>query len=98
MHIAVSWDIKAENPRWGIINERLLEKIKPYSWVRPVNTFYVIKVDSVERRVEIVKSLTQAAQGVPESVFFVVTPLMVGGRYDGLLPKENWDQLNERTD
>ncbi len=98
MHIAVSWDISAQNPRWNVINELMLEKIKPYSWFKPVNTFYVIKVFSPQQRAEIVNALTQLAQSVPEQVFFVVSPLVDGGRYDGYLPQKYWEQLNERTE
>lgn len=98
MHIAVSWDISAQNPRWGIINDLLLARIKPYSWVKPVNTYYVIKVLSAQQRVDITQALTQVAQSVPETVHFVVSPLMSGGRYDGYLPQNLWADLNERTD
>lgn len=98
MHVAICWDISATGARWNAINEKLKAEIKSYSWVRPLGTLYVVKVTSTEDRDSLVDRLTAIVKNLPEKVHFVVTPTMSGGRYNGWLPKDLWDKINERTE
>lgn len=99
MHIAVSWDIAAQGQTWQHENNRLLDVIKPYSWVRPLNTFYVIQVADADARKAILNGLQQAAQTAVfgTQVHVLVSPLMLGGSYEGFLPTSTWAELNART-
>ncbi len=98
MHIAVSWDISASGDRWNDINNELKAVIAAYSWVKPLNTFYIIKIDAEPSRRSIKDQLIAVARKTTETVHFVVTPVMSGGRYDGFLPKDTWELINQRTD
>lgn len=98
MHIAVSWDISAKEPRWGVLNDQMRDCFKGLSWVRPLSTFYIVRVDGESGRGRIQERLLSVATAVPETIHFVVSPLMPGGRYNGYLPKDTWSKVNERTD
>jgi len=98
MHVVVSWDISTGKPRWDEINERLKEGLSGYSWVRPLTTFYVVRIGSEADRAILRDRLVAVARSVAETVYIVVSPAMAGGRYDGYLPKDTWPELNERSD
>ena len=97
MHIAVSWDITASGERWTQIDERMRAGIQAYPWVRPLSTFYVVRIYSDADRMQIQSSLTSVAGSAGVSVHFLITPAMVGGQYQGYLPADYWTQINERT-
>ena len=97
MHIAISWDINAEDQRWKSIDRQMRKAIRQYSWVRPLSTFYVVEISSKADRNIIVDNLLKVAESVSETVHFLATPLMASGLYDGYLPEDSWDEINERT-
>ncbi|MEX2359606.1 MAG: hypothetical protein WD803_00850 [Gammaproteobacteria bacterium] len=97
MHVALSWDIKAVSPRWTEINDDMKEQLNGYSWVRPLSTYYVVNVQSAQDRDELVDKLVGVAKRHTETIYFVVTPVMTGGGYNGWLPKDLWDKINQRT-
>ena len=97
MHVALSWDISASGDRWTKINDAMKEPIKGYSWVRPLTTFYVVKVQSTQDRDSLVDRLISVAKTFPEKIHFVISPVMTGGGYSGWLPKELWELINQRT-
>ena len=98
MHIAISWDISASGDRWNTINEQMREEIHPYSWVRPLTTFYVVKVNGETDRETIRSNLEDVAKSVNEKVHFLVSPIMSSSRYSGYLPQDMWEKINQRTD
>lgn len=97
MYVVISWDISASGSEWNVINERLVGVFKPYSWIRPLNTFYVVKINAEQQRNAIYNELLTAAKSTPLRVLFLVSPVIIG-RFEGLLPKETWPDLNSRTD
>jgi hypothetical protein len=97
VHVALAWNIIASGSRWNEINDKLEAVIKTHSWVRSFPSLYVVKVSSTEERDELVVKLTEIAKSVPEKVNFIITPVMTGGRYNGFLPKDLWDKINDRT-
>lgn len=94
MHIAVTWDI-TEGPDRANLSSQMVEVLQPYSWVRPLTTFYIIKTDAVGRET-INANLTKIGQRFPQRIRFVVTPLMQGP-YQGFLTQQDWTAINERT-
>lgn len=98
MHVAISWDIKTSQPKWDEVDQALKKCLDGYSWVRPLTTFYVVRISSETDRTSIREKLTSAAKAAGVSVHLLVSPAMAGGRYDGLLPSDTWSALNERTD
>lgn len=97
MHVAVSWDISTSGDHWNQINDRMREVLKPFSWARPLSTFYVVCVSGETDRQTLQNGLQSVAKSVSETVHFVVSPLMSAGRYDGYLPSDMWPKINERT-
>ena len=97
MHVAISWDITASGELWKQIDERLRAAIQAYPWVRPLSTFYVVKIYSETDRTLILNSMTTVAKSSGVTIHFLITPAMVGGQYQGYLPSDNWTMINERT-
>ena len=97
MHIAISWDITATGAQWTQIDERMRAAIQAYPWIRPLSTFYVVKIYSEVDRVQIQNSMTTVARSAGVTVHFLITPAMVAGQYQGYLPADNWAKINERT-
>lgn len=97
LHIATSWDIAATGDRWKALNEQMLEVLKPYSWVRPLSTFYIVQIHTESARGNIQSALEAVAKAAPERIHFLISPAMQGGRYDGYLPRDTWSQINSRT-
>lgn len=99
MHVITSWDIGATGAKWTQLNERMLEVLKPYAWVKPVNTFYMIPNATVQDRAAILNGLTavqiSARPNVP--IFFVTSPLIQNGHYDGVLTQDVWNAVNQRV-
>jgi hypothetical protein len=98
MHFVVSWDIKAEGEKWKEVNKAMREAIGDYSWVRPLTTFYIIKVNSGNDWNIIQKNLVSIVKKFPEKIHFVMSPLMKGGGYNGWLPKDLWPEIRKRTE
>ena len=96
MHIAVSWDIHGGGETWNLINSQLYAVLAPYHPYRPLNTLYVLSATEAQRTA-IVTALQVAAKAAPVTTHVAVTPLMVGGVYDGYLPQDAWAELNART-
>ena len=97
LHIAVSWDIPATDDRWKALNEQMLEALKPYSWVRPLSTFYIVQIHSESARGGIQSALEAVAKAAPERIHFLISPAMQGGKYNGYLSSGAWPKINERT-
>jgi len=98
VHIVISWDIKASEPQWGEIDEKLKATFSGYSWVRPLTTFYVLKIASEADRALLRDRLVAVARASSSTVHIVISPAMSGGRYDGFLPGDAWPKLNARSD
>lgn len=96
MHFIVSWDINASGAERGVLNAQLKKCIENYSWVRPLSTFYVVRVSAPQEWQEITKDLIKVAEDSSIRIHLVIGPLMSGGRYGGYLPKDFWPELEER--
>jgi hypothetical protein len=78
-------------------NERLKEVLKPYSWVRPLNTVYVVYVVNEATRQTIIQGLQNVSTQANSLIHILVSPGMVGGQYNGVLPQNLWPELNTRS-
>jgi len=97
MHIVISWDISAAGARWTQINEQLQQQLVNFAYFKPLNTFYIVRVNSEQDRVNIRDALQRVSKAQVERVLLVVSPVMIGGSYDGLLPPDQWLKINELT-
>ena len=97
LHIAVSWDIGATGERWKALNQQMLKVLKPYSWVRPLSTFYIVQIRTESVRGTMQSALEAVAKAAPERIQFLISPAMQGGRYNGYVSRDTWPEINERT-
>ena len=97
MHFITSWDIRATGEEWTRINEEFKTVLKPYSWVRPLTTLYIVNVETQEIWNKILADLQAVGGKYPGKVSLLLSPLMQGGHYDGLLGKGLWDEVNARS-
>jgi len=99
MHFALAIDILASEDRKKIIAEHIWNKIlEKYKRAKRLGNFYIIKIDSQDDWKLILDSLTTYVNALEEKVHFIMTPIMTGGRYNGILKKDSWDFINEITD
>ena len=96
MHFIVSWDIKAEDREWNKIDSLLKECIEDYSWVRPLGTFYIVRISDAQEWQKIRGALIEVAESSTSRIHLVIGPLMYGGQYDGYLPKDIWPEIEKR--
>jgi hypothetical protein len=97
MHFIVSWDISVSQPQWNTINDDLKAQLSGYSWVKPLTTLFVVKVNSVEGYNLILQNLQQITKKYPNTISLILSPLMNGGIYNGILSQELWNAINERS-
>ncbi|MDD4970218.1 MAG: hypothetical protein PHT07_12405 [Paludibacter sp.] len=95
MHFIVSWDIPtATNNRDGF-ERQLIDCFNSYQHVKPLTTFYIINVPSQTDYSNIFTNLQNVGKTIPESFRLIVSPIMTGGRYDGLHDNETWMLINK---
>lgn len=97
MHFIAAWEINSGAQETLQIDGELRSILKPYAWVRPLKSFYIVTVDSKETWNKVLLGLQGVGRKHERKVSLVISPLMVGGRYDGLLSKDLWDAINMRT-
>lgn len=97
MYFIVSWDISAVEPRWSQINEQMQNCFKTYPQIRPVNTFYMVKVTSGDQYNAIHDCLLNIAQNTKETIHFIMSPLLTVKGWKGYLPKDRWPKISELT-
>lgn len=97
MHFILTYDIHASGDSRTRIEEGINQIIKQYSWVKPLTTTFIIQVNGQIEWNNIHQSLTTLAQNNQGTVNYIMTPLMQGGRYDGWLNQDLWNEINKRT-
>ena len=104
MYFIVSWDISAVEPQWGRIDEQMRNCLKNFAFVRPVNTYYMVKVSSEREYEAIHECLLNVAKAQTATVHFVSSPLFSGtgivkklgtSGYQGWLPQDRWTKIKE---
>jgi hypothetical protein len=97
MYFIVSWDISASEPQWSPIDEKLRNCFKNYPHIRPVNTFYLVKVSNGDQYNQIHDCFLQIAKTSTLTVFFVMSPLLTSTGWKGWLPQDRWDKISNIT-
>jgi hypothetical protein len=96
MYFIVSWDIGTTEPAWSKINEQLRDCFKGYEQIRPVNTFYMVKVANAQQYDAIHACLLKIAQNsTTVKVHFIMSPLLTVTGWKGFLPKDSWTKIAE---
>lgn len=97
MHFVLSYDLSATGERRTELEGRIQTIINPYRHVKRLSTFYIVHVDNNAEWTTIRRQMTDLSQGIPERLHFIMSPLMEGGKYNGILPQGQWDDINVIT-
>ncbi len=94
MHFVVSWDIPVTTVNREGLESQLIGCFNSYQYVKPLTTFYIVKVSSQTEYSNILTNLQTIGKSIPGGFRLVISPLMTGGRYDGLHDNETWQTIN----
>jgi hypothetical protein len=98
MHFFVAWEIEAKGSRAEEIDKKMRQCLREFNWVRPLGDLYIVKVRSSKQWEKVNDDLSEVANHYGNAqISFIIGPLMKGGRYDGLLPGDIWESINEIT-
>lgn len=97
MHIVMTYDLSATNARRTEIEERIEGILQPYRHVKRLSTFYVIHIDSAAMAESIRQGMDNLSREITETLLFIISPMMTGGKYNGLLQLGQWEELNAIT-
>ena len=99
MHFVFSYDLSIDA---GIRRNEVVAQIEGLlpanNFVRRLSTFYIVHVDNVEEWNTILSNMTNLSRGIPETFHFIMSPCTTGGRYNGILPRNEWDAINNLSD
>ena len=95
MHCVLSYDLAAEGEKRITIEDKIASILSEYKNVKRLNNFFIIHVQGQEQWENLLKSLTEYLQPMPERAHFILTPPMIGGVYNGLLYANDWAEINE---
>ena len=97
MHFVLSYDLGADGTRRAEIEEKIQKIINKYRNVKRLTTFYIIHVGNSLEWENIRSQLTNLSVEIPERLHFIMTPLMDGGKYNGILLEGQWEEVNAIT-
>lgn len=97
MHFLLTYDIHASGAKKTAIETSIQEILRPFNWVKPLTTTYIIQVAGQLQWNSLHAQLTQLGNGNLQLFNYILTPLMQGGRYDGFLNQNLWNEINIRS-
>jgi len=101
MYFIVSWDISAVEPQWSRIDEQMRNCLRGFESIRPVNTYYIVKVNSKQQYEDINTCLLKVAQAQTATVHYISTPLQSLSHsisdFKGWLPKDQFPKITAIT-
>jgi hypothetical protein len=97
MHFVLTYDIHSTGQTRSNIENQISAVINQYSWVKPLTTTFVVNVQGQAQWDIILNALTNISRNNPSSLNFLMTPLMSGGRYNGMLNENLWVEINNRS-
>jgi hypothetical protein len=97
MHFVLSYDLSASGERRTQIENEIHAIIAQYRNVKCLTTFYVIHVSNHSEWELMRQLLSNYSTRISEKLNFIMTPLMDGGMYNGMLPQDQWININAIT-
>jgi len=94
MHFIISWDIPVTVQNRETLEAQLVGCFSRFTHLKPLNTFYIVQVPTQADYSSIIASLQNVALPITD-IKLVVSPIMNGGRYDGVLKTYLWTTINE---
>ena len=97
MHFVLSYDLSAAGERRTEIESRIENILANYKHIKRLSTFYIVHVSNNIEWESIRTALTNLVNGISEKMHFIMSPLMNGGMYNGILSTGEWDEINAIT-
>lgn len=97
MHFVLTYDLSATGESRAEIESRIEDILSNYRYVKRLSTFYIVHVRNNIEWESIRSALTTLVNGISERMHFIMSPLMNGGMYNGILPTGEWDEINAIT-
>lgn len=98
MHFVITYELKAEGTRRADLEDKIEHILSPYRHVKRLSTFYVVKVSDRSDWERLRLALNGFANDIPEEFHYVMTdPVSLSGKYNGILYRGEWDEINELT-
>ena len=98
MHFVISYDLSAEGTRRAEIERRIESVLSPYQHVKRLSTFYVVRIERAFDWDDILKKLNSLSTEIPEEFHFIMTnPNTQLGKYNGILYRGEWEDINNLT-
>lgn len=99
MHFIVAWDIDVPKEQLHHVERKMNFLLNQFTWVRPLEqNMFIVKAKSQTEWNRLNRGLLGVAEAYPEdAVNFIMSPLMSGGTYDGLLKEDLWNDVNDIT-
>lgn len=98
MHTVFSYDLQIPaGERRREVENRIEEILQPYRHVHRLTTYYIIHVATQVEWNTLLSRMTALSREIPEVLHFIMSPPTDGGRYNGILPRGDWDEVNEIT-
>jgi hypothetical protein len=99
MHFAITVEIIANDQRRIAIENHIWNNILGrHKRARRMTNFYVVQIFDEQDWHTVKTAFTNYVNSQTETIRFVMSPVMIGGRYDGVLPQGSWDYINEITE
>ena len=97
MHFVLSYDLSLQGEQRTQVENQIQTIISPYRHVRCLTTFYIVHIDDRVAWQNILNLLSELSRQNQGQLLFVMSPIMHGGRYNGMLQTGGWDAINELT-
>lgn len=92
MHFALILDISLVHTNIDNVTSRAVATFSNRSYSNPITNYYIINVPGHFEYNNIVTSLTNISRET--GLRFIVTPIMNGGTYNGMIDANNWTSIN----
>ena len=96
MHCIFSYELQLLG---GVSNTKIEQDIEEvlrlYRHVKRLSSFYIIQLNSEADWIAIFNSITDIARRYNNQLYFIISPIIPGGKYNGWLPVGEWDTINE---
>lgn len=96
LHALIVWSLRPDSDR-EIVEATLKGALAIYETITVFPNTVIIKVENTEDYKKIQDAVTSALKSLSPVPNFIMSPVMSGGRYQGLLPPTRWDEINKIT-
>lgn len=98
MHFVISYDLSAEGTRRAEIEARIEDILSPFQHAKRLTTFYIVRIGNQSEWEIIRNKMNSLSNEIPEELHFIMSsPNKEPGKYNGILYRGDWDEINKIT-